>query len=72
MNQRLLNLWLLWPKGGDRKDLLLPWGMGKSPKAYFPEWCRIAERDSDMHAFCMLFVAECLRKRFFPPDDHSS
>lgn len=44
MSQRLLNPWLLWPKGGERKDLLPPWGTGRSRKAYFPEWCSTTDR----------------------------
>ena len=47
MNQRLLNLWLLCPKEGEKKDLLLPWGMGRSLKEFFPEWHSTTEGDAD-------------------------
>lgn len=43
-NQRFLHLWLLWPKGGERKVLLLPSGMGRSQKAYSSELCSTAEQ----------------------------
>lgn len=51
-NQRLLNLWLLWPKGGDKKVLLLPWGTGRNLKAYFPEWYGTTEGTPTPLALC--------------------
>ncbi|XP_075405984.1 large ribosomal subunit protein bL20m isoform X2 [Tenrec ecaudatus] len=36
-SQRLLNLWPLWPKGGEKRDLLLPWETERNRKACSPE-----------------------------------